>query len=400
MPLKNNQTSYQRLQNDLDYRLDQINRAEKAAYNAVHQSTANSNPSGYNQTIRRQRQLKQMGLYNGAIDGIWGKKSKAAHQAALNQGYVTDQYGIYARKPQPQRRVANKVYTEAQKQQAQLKRLGFYKGNIDGIVGQKTRAAHQEALDSGYTYKDGVYSKDASENSSNHVPENGGKIMYLHYPEYSNHSKNTITGDLGRVWNNSALSDISLPVGHDAVILVDKNGRTRYYEYGRINSAPNGSEIVGKRLQDSGNVRRVQIPDMKPNESNAEYIGRIKDILPYADAGKMDVSVAGNADIRGAIDFINSYANDETRDPYSLLNTCATFATNVYNGYRGNKSRTQNAINTLKDAVKTAPSIPNIINNVLKHGLISGIGMSIPGTTHNRYNSAKTASDESFTIEQ
>lgn len=157
----NNPTAYERLMEDLDYKLDQMNKAEEAAFNAVNTPAKSSRPSNYNATVRRQQQLKKMGLYNGAIDGDWGKGSKAAHQAALKNGYVLNSRGMYVRKPQAQGSVRPE-YSQDMQRQAQLKKLGFYKAAVDGKFGSKSRAAHQAALDAGYVYENGKYTKGES----------------------------------------------------------------------------------------------------------------------------------------------------------------------------------------------------------------------------------------------
>ena len=157
MPIKNNQTAYQRLQEDLDYRLDYMNKAMEAANTAVNQPAKSSTPSNAHSAVRRQQQLRKMGFYKGAIDGDWGKGSKAAHQAALKNGYILNSYGIYVRKPQSQKALHQKALTETQRRQLQLKQLGFYKGNIDDKFGPQSRAAHQAALDAGYVYDNGTY---------------------------------------------------------------------------------------------------------------------------------------------------------------------------------------------------------------------------------------------------
>lgn len=156
MPLKNNQTSYQRLQEDLDYRLDRMNQAREAAFNAVNQPTT-SPSSNSKSVVRRQQQLRKMGFYKGKIDGDWGSGSRRAHKAALANGYILNSHGMYVKKPQAQTRVTPKAYTQTEQRQAQLKQLGFYNGKIDDNFGPKSRAAHQAALDAGYEYKNGEY---------------------------------------------------------------------------------------------------------------------------------------------------------------------------------------------------------------------------------------------------
>lgn len=157
MPLRDNSTAYQRLQEDLDYRLDQMNKAREAAFNSVNQPAKNAKPSDNVSAIGRQRQLRKMGYYTGNIDGKWGDKSAAAHKRALANGYILNSQGIYVRKPQAQKAVRPRTLTETESQQAQLKQLGFYQGKVDNKFGSKSRAAHQAALDAGYTYSNGQY---------------------------------------------------------------------------------------------------------------------------------------------------------------------------------------------------------------------------------------------------
>ncbi|MBK7898054.1 MAG: hypothetical protein IPJ99_01440 [Betaproteobacteria bacterium] len=46
------------------------------------------------------------------------------------------------------------------------------------------------------------------------------------------------------------------------MLINEKNGDTKYYEYGRYD--PNGNGIVGTRLpQEEGNVRKVAVPNAK-----------------------------------------------------------------------------------------------------------------------------------------
>jgi hypothetical protein len=157
MPIRNNQSAYQRLQEDLDYRLDEMNRMRQVAFDAVNTESKSTTPSNSHSAVRRQQQLRRLGYYKGAIDGDWGRGSKAAHQAALKAGYILNSQGMYVRKPQAQKALHQRALTENQRRQAQLKQLGFYKGSIDDKFGPQSRAAHQAAIDAGYTYKDGQY---------------------------------------------------------------------------------------------------------------------------------------------------------------------------------------------------------------------------------------------------
>ena len=37
-----------------------------------------------------------------------------------------------------------------------------------------------------------------------------GTILYLHYPNYRNHSRNTFSGVLGNIWDKTSLSGIEI----------------------------------------------------------------------------------------------------------------------------------------------------------------------------------------------
>lgn len=40
-------------------------------------------------------------------------------------------------------------------------------------------------------------------NTSQNNQDYSGTILYLHYPNYKNHTKNTFSGELGDIWDNS-----------------------------------------------------------------------------------------------------------------------------------------------------------------------------------------------------
>ena len=59
-------------------------------------------------------------------------------------------------------------------------------------------------------------------NTTQNNQDYSGTILYLHYPNYINHSKNTFSGVVGNLWDKSSLSEKKIPVGHSAIILIDK----------------------------------------------------------------------------------------------------------------------------------------------------------------------------------
>lgn len=333
MPLKNNKTSYQRLQEDLDYRLDQINKAQQAAFDAVNRPATQSKPSGYNSAVRRQNQLRSLGFYKGAIDGKWGKGSNAAHRAAVNAGYILNSQGIYVRKPQAQKALHQKALTENQRRQSQLKQLGFYKGSIDDKFGPQSRAAHQAAIDAGYVYSNGEYHPTIKpepirtqasifSSSDNSEPQQTTRKPSSIRVDFPNHGID-VQNDTGHPWLEKAARFLGIkrvPLGHSGVIFVDENGKTKYYDYGRYSNDPN---IIGQHAD--GNYRRISVPDMLPGESIDDYTVRLAKAFP--DEGTIRTRMYEGADIKAAEQKILADAANKDRDSYNLfLKNCKAIA--------------------------------------------------------------------------
>ncbi len=110
--------------------------------------------------------------------------------------------------------------------------------------------------------------------------------------------------------------------GHAGVLLINnKTGGTRYYEYGRYSS-------------DFGNVRNYPVPDVEIVDGEPT-IESLDTVLGYIS----EISGKGQA-VEGAyvesdnFDAMNDYAeeimNDQNREPYNILtNNCGTFADDV-----------------------------------------------------------------------
>jgi hypothetical protein len=249
MPIKNNKTAYQRLQEDLDYRLDQMNNIREAAFNAVNQPSTSSQPSSSKSAIRQQRQLRRMGYYKGAIDGDWGKGSRVAHQAALKNGYILNRQGIYVRKPQSQKALHQKALTENQSRQAQLKQLGFYKGAIDDKFGPQSRAAHQAALDAGYVYNNGRYTPPSTPQTEPIGKELGliDKIrntIQKPFPAYRQVLNTLTSTGNGKIQTNKDFTDKYLEN-------LSQLGQVAYRQYVRQNGYPNPGERFSLSLEPS-----------------------------------------------------------------------------------------------------------------------------------------------------
>lgn len=156
-----------------------------------------------------------------------------------------------------------------------------------------------------------------------------GKVFYLHYPDYeSTLFGGTQNGILSAV--NKVVGGLKGKVGHNAVITVDDAGHSKYYEYGRYNKGTKG--LIGYVKDNFGNVVNVPIPDRNQDESDEDYIARVKSKLPHH--GKLQVNVIDNADTNAINGYFINLANNREREPYSISinpTTCATVANDAIN---------------------------------------------------------------------
>jgi len=114
---------------------------------------------------------------------------------------------------------------------------------------------------------------------------------------------------------------IRLPVGHAAVIAVDKSGYTRYYEYGRY---PGFGSF--------GGVNREPIPNLEmgaDGRPTAESLEHLYEFISeeYGQGKHVHALYFADADYQAIVDYAEGVMNDENRKAYSLFsNTCFTFA--------------------------------------------------------------------------
>ncbi len=150
----------------------------------------------------------------------------------------------------------------------------------------------------------------------------GLDAIYIAYPDYR-----VSAGPFGR-----------RQLGHAAVISIDDTGRTRYYEYGRYDSAHRGI------------VRRRSVPDvvMENGRATEESLQRLYAFISreYGQGGRVTGRYSNTANADAVNDYAEQRMNDPNRPSYNLLfNNCYDLAQNAVRAgeratergeYRGN----------------------------------------------------------------
>jgi len=122
--------------------------------------------------------------------------------------------------------------------------------------------------------------------------------------------------------------------GHAGILTYDENGVTRYYEFGRY--SPRDQRIIGARSpQDDGNVRKQAIPNLtmgKDGRPSAASTQNLREALSVraGQGTETELQCDEDADENLIEDFVRTFANDRSRDPYSwnplFPNHCRSFA--------------------------------------------------------------------------
>ena len=122
------------------------------------------------------------------------------------------------------------------------------------------------------------------------------------------------------------VGSMRIPLHHSAVVSVDKNGRTRYYEYGRYPDAATG------KPSDRGFVRRRTVPDLVMGKDGKPTQASLDNLYSYMSKNYgHGTEVEATYDAEADADKVNAFAeqrmNDPKRKKYSLVrNNCTTFA--------------------------------------------------------------------------
>lgn len=128
---------------------------------------------------------------------------------------------------------------------------------------------------------------------------------YVNYPDYqvlsSEGSANA--GNGGRA-----------PLGHAGVLLVNKNGGTRYYEYGRYNNTGLGEQVREEDGTSGGNWRRITVPDNASLEQMSQSLLNKQN----KHAGNTVRLTHVPADYDKVLQYIESDANNKNRDNYQV----------------------------------------------------------------------------------
>ena len=145
-----------------------------------------------------------------------------------------------------------------------------------------------------------------------------GSAYYITYPGYE--AKEDSSG-------------VTVPTGHAGVLMVDNNGTTKYFEYGRYNqNDPKKYGVSSTR----GIVRKLSLPNF--NGSNSDQIWNTLKAAELQNAGnKLTVSEIPDFDFNKGMEYVNTYSNDDNRAPYNLLlRNCGSFVHNIMKaGYNG-----------------------------------------------------------------
>ena len=167
---------------------------------------------------------------------------------------------------------------------------------------------------------------------------NVGHAIFLHYPNFKGAAGNAVK--IGGIdVGNVLLGKTKLPVGHSAAILVDKNGKADYYEYGRY--TPEKGNVIGKEQRKTakgGNWRHFNIYDRyRPKDNDSTFVSRIQEQLPYSDTGAYQILSIPSVDTKKARKWIMSQADDPERSEYGITNICSTGACDAILPFRTRK---------------------------------------------------------------
>lgn len=253
--------------------------------------------------------------FKSAVDGIRGNMTTQAIQNAKSMGFNIDENSGTISKLTPSK------------------------------LSQNSRTTSKVTLPKLSQIYDKVKTKVLNTFGNSQELEDNGHAIYLHYPNFVGSSKNAFK--LGDFDPGEVLGNPQLPVGHAATILIDNEGNSNYYEYGRYE--PKNGHLIGSEQRPTvkgGNWRQFKLPKQNPGENDSVYVARIQHLLPDTKTGAYQAMSIPSVDVKRATDYIFSEANNKNRDEYGIFNTCATGACNATLKFRKNKlNNTENSNN-------------------------------------------------------
>lgn len=334
-----------------------------------------------------QQQLVDMGYDIGAsgVDGKWGKRSQEALDKTFSDGYTFKNGKLTDPKVKNSKLVSKEVSKEVLKDPQYLKnnasniqtllvQEGFDIGKtgVDGVWGKASQAALDKALAEGYTFDKGklinpkkvdsqsnlagylvgaikylqgqtkkaqpseINSTGDLEGEGNSQNINTGSAFYISYPEHEISTSGTGFEFLG--------SHLPRPIkGHAASIIIDDKGNATYHTYGRYG--------------DKGSYHSKSLPARRTNESEPDYLKRIRKHLEYAAAGEpVKATYITNVDANKARQY---YKEQPQKDNYGFF----TGSTCVGEACAGiNAGRSTSTGDLAQFIMPNTPNSPHVLN--------------------------------------
>lgn len=231
--------------------------------------------------IKLQEQLTAAGYDLGKIDGIIGRKTNAALARAKADGYVWENGKLI------------KPTQELTQETPRTPITGL--GRIPGLAG----------TDYGVTALGQMYMNKSPNESQEPQKVRTGSAFYINYPDHRIGTSGTGFEFLGKYFPKGTIS------GHAASIILDENGNATYHTYGRYASGKNGD------------YQTKTLPTKQQNETEQQYLQRIRPYLEYADNNE-PVEATFIPQI-SAKDARNYYKQQPNKGKYSIWNgtTCS-----------------------------------------------------------------------------
>lgn len=140
---------------------------------------------------------------------------------------------------------------------------------------------------------------------------------YVNFPGYRNKLMNGLgSGPLGK-WVNSkiyqlGLQNSTIPLGHAGVAIVDDQGHTQYYEYGRYHGTNYGVQ------KGNGNYRRKPIPDAKIVDGEIDQ-QTLANGMAKSLGRPVEITYIDDTDPAKVLEELQSTAYDKNRPGYHLI---------------------------------------------------------------------------------